>query len=410
MTFFKRTFGAKNAGRARYAQQELDYQVSKANSQTAEAMAVDAVELTYWKKTDEGNFCTCGFGLNHPQNPGVSNQLVFDQPVATTPPEQSLPETKTTPRVVVKNAWGDDIVKPDDGGPQAPTDYKVNNQTIKPQATYDDDGFLNAPEGFNLLTGGEGTQCGICLGAGKTNAWGLWGGQRVILDSYTVDSRHGFTQQTDTRPVSFRSTQDSRNYVQWVYPLPTYFKKALSVSVRNNTLSVRDLHLFYQKNGTQDPWQVLTPEILQSFNGTPTILNLRVAPAFNALQGDLVFTHIEISWQFSVFIHSQMDKLQTATNQQIRDTITTASFILPPNVEEITKNDVFYDNKYGRMWSITDFSDNLTAQRRVMEWSISARSMQPYEQKSLLQIAHNRFYQVAFSGLSPFEFDFRDPV
>lgn len=407
-----RNVTAKNAGRAKYAQEELSWTVSRAQAQTMESLKVDGVELQYWKRVDEGQYCSCGYGLQYSNLPLFTQQpIVPNTPSSNTPTQPMVPTTNTATdsTVTVRGQWDDDdylepkhsIKTPPGTDSPVTTDVSsANNYNYSPpQATGEDESFFSAPPDFDLLTGMESTQCGICLGSGKTNPYALIGGEREIFDVFSVDSAYGFHSDTTTRPYSFTTTDNTDAYVQYVYQLPTYFESCLNFSIRNNTKSVRDLGLFYRIAGSSDSWQLVDLDFMNSRRGIPTTVVFRVQPLVNDPNSSLVFTHFEIIWKYADFPLSQVGEMTVAANPQIRESIMSAQFTLPPTLEEVTKNDVFYDNKYNNMWLVSDYTSGMTNKREVLNWSVNARKMQAYEQRSLLRISKERFYEISYSGL-----------
>ena len=403
-----RNVSQHNAGRGNAAQLEIDWSVSRAQAQLIEAMKVDGVELQYWKRVDEGNYCSCSFGLRYSGGSSIGQTVVNNDQTNTQPAIPNLPASQNESEVVVRGIWTEDepplqtkvldtVVDPN------PVQFKdLRNQTEKDQPTGIDEAFYEAPEDFDIISGLESTQCGICLGTGKTNPYALIGGRREVFDSFAAKHNAGFALDTSDRPFSWKTPQDTDSYVEFSYTLPTYFKRCLNYSVRNNTKAVRDLKIFYQIVGSNDPWQLLSRDWVNSRNGVPTTVNLRVQPIVQSLDGTLTFTHFEIIWQFSEFPKAQVGEMSVAANAQIRETVMSSSFTLPPTIEEVTKNDVFYDEKHNNMWMVTDYTGDMTAKRQVLNWTVSVRKMQPYEQRALLQIVKERFFEISFSGLEGF--------
>lgn len=423
--FRKSIITPPNYGRANTVnsvQEEVNWTVSRANAAYSEAINVDGIPVLFWKKTDEGNYCTCRYGKNLEHKAIGSDNT--DTAVINNPDPNSGggtgPVTEPTDPdesiYQVRNQWDDETTDPSipvgadrfnpatgETTPEpAPNPPAPTNQ-FEEQETEDEDAFLAAPIDSDIMSGMEKSQCGICLGTGKTNSWNLFGGKREIFDSYNVRNLHGFSVVDDARPVGFSSSFSLSNYAEWHYTLPTYFNKVLNFAVRNNTKSVRYLKIFYKIDGTDLEFQRLTEEFLDSRKGIPTKLILRVQPIKEAIDGELTFTHMEINWELNKPLKIQMTPLSVASNSQIAAVVTTSSFTFPPSFNNIDKDDVFLDTKYGYMWKVTDYTDFETASRQVLGWTVSARNLQSFEQQSLLKVAYDKYYETSYAGLETFQ-------
>ena len=423
MGLFRNT-SPKNKGRARRAQEELNWTIDKANDQYKEAVQVDGIQLNYWKRTEEGLFCTCGYGHSHIDNQntvassGIPNSKNFNTGPDDLPTKIVDSRVQPQPAITVRGLWDDEKlnnrlsntvlgVDATNGiNHQNDIDNTItgkstnsNNDSTTYEQSDETEAFFSAPPDYDLLSGMEKTQCGICLGTGKTQAWNLVAGKREVFNSQNVADLKGFFINKDSRPYSFDGSIDTNNYVEWVYVLPTYFLSCMNYSIRNNTKAVRDLKLFYKIQGSSDDFQRLTLDFINSRQGQETVLILRVQPIVYSFEGLLSFTHFEIVWQLSDFPSGQMGNLSVSTNQQIKDIVVSTSFTLTATIPAVTKNDLIYDSKYNRMWSVSDYTDFMTSDRKILGWTVSARGLQQYEQKSLLMVSANRYYETSYKGL-----------
>lgn len=403
----------RNYGREKSVQEEIHWTISRANAQYQTAIQPDGVPVLFWKKTDEGNFCTCRFGrtlankigsdnLSNPEN--QNGQFVAEDLGSLDSRDEYLGGDETD--YSVKNQWdadralqvrGADRYYASDNEDVDPTRPQLRDDQL-PQPEEESD-FLSGPVDSDTLFGIERTQCGICLGTGKTQAWNLFNGRREIFDSYNVRGLDNFKLDLEAHPVAFRGHLVPGSYVEWHWTLPTYFNKVYNFAVRNNTKSVRYLKIFYKIADTNTEFQRLTEEFLNSRRGTPTHLILRVMPIRDAMDEAAEFTHLEISLELSKPQKIQMTPLSVASNDQVNAVSTTSSFTFPPTFNNIDRGDVFLDTKYGYVWKVTDFTDFQTAQRQVLGWTVSGRNLQPFEQLALLKVAYDKYYETSYAGL-----------
>jgi hypothetical protein len=421
----RRVTPPRNYGRADIAlpaQVELNWTLSRANAQYMEAFSVDGTAINYWKKTNEGFFCTCRYGHAKADDSNISNIRV-DNPANLDNLPDNIPDSNVIdqpPHFIVRGAWDTVEQKPDpnqtvmgvpvdtypkgeEGGDRATAISDRTEAPPREQITDEESAFLQAPYDADILSGLEKNQCGICLGTGRTHAWSLLGGKREIFNSHNFLNMIGFYLNKDARPYSFQSPRDPNSYVEWLYTLPTYFTTCLNYAVRNNTKSVRDLKIFYKIDGSNDEFKRINLDFINSRNGIPTKLVLRVSPIVTSLEGTLRFTHIEMIFQFAQFPEIQIGPLSVASNPQTADIMTTNSFVFPPILDKVEREDIFYDDKYNRMWKITDYTDFMTTKRQVLGWTVTARNLQEWEQQSLLKVSRERYYEVSFAGLERFQ-------
>jgi hypothetical protein len=410
--FSGRTLFPKNYGRAKEAQLELDWTYSRANAQHIESIKVDGITCTYWKKTNEGNFCTCIFGIEHHANISGTGTVTgnIDTPSSGGFTTRTTWDDKEPVQSPAKfNVLGAEVTRIPSGGEGGDdTTQKDYTDLEKPVTSPEDEesAFLRAPSNSDLLFGVEKVQCGICLGAGKTGSWNLVRGKRMIFDSTNTNALEGFVINKESRPYAFESPRTEKNYVEWIQNFPTYFKNYLSLAVRNNTKAALNLAVYYKLFGTADAFQPLTIAFLNSRQGIPTKLILHVQSSIESLESINVFTHIEINVQYNDFVLIQMSNLSVASNPQIADVQVNTSFTFGPEIDNVSRDDVFFESKYNRMWKISDVTDFMSRNKIVLGWTVSARNLQLWEQQSLLRLVRDVTYGISFAGLQPFQNDF----
>lgn len=395
-------------------QQELDWTTARANAQYMEAIAVDGIELHYWKKTQEGRFCTCqtrmGFRAEE------SNQEIGEPPAVKVRQSSSILEGSKNPRMVITDGpfGGTTIGELSDSEAGNSFDPETGEKEqdifdyITQPSEEGDDGFLVNPDDYlnnpeaGVVFGGEKNPCGICFKTGHVGGYQLLQGSRIILESsgeYPMDLK-GFVINDDARPFEFTSPNDPTNSVSWILELPKYFLKLCAGIVRNNLWVSRDTVLEFKPISGGD-WTALTPQAIQQFNGVATKLIIRVRPLNRAVGGTCTFTHVELVFQTAPWIKGQMGALEKTTNYAIFKGMQTriAELTLPPTLPLVSSEDVLLDSKYGILWKINSATDFMTASRQIMGWTASAREIHPDEMTYLLKVTGTPYTELNYAGL-----------
>lgn len=418
------TQGPKNYGRAEnelpFVQDALDATVNRANRQYIEAFKVDGVRYLHWGRAMEGYVCTCkavkpeqadGTGVN---SSGLSNS---DDPSYS--PSISDPWDALTVRGVKSSRHSRDdgiYVNEDDSYSSGKVrDAEVDEAAYTIDFNDEDFGPVDLSDNTytqNILdllgkplSSGE-IQCGICLDTGYVNGYRLTGGDRIIFDAsgqVPVYSVAGFSIDKLKSPNVFTlSSAMSGAYVQWLWEVPTHFKKALSVSVRNNQNPAKNVRLEYKPfQETQDLWKELTVEVLNSFKGLPTKLILRVYATANDLSAAVTFTHVEITLQYKDWNKMQMPPLSENGNLAIFETPTSMSVILPPSHQNIKPLDYILDLKYDRLWRVLDVTDAKTAKQQILGWQVNLRLILKHETAHVLRVAYDPEFGLSFATMQP---------
>ena len=273
------------------------------------------------------------------------------------------------------------------------------------EKSVDADAVVTMGPDAGIIFGGEHIRCGICFGTGHVGGYSLLQGKREIFDMSGMNpilDLRGFIIDSNEKPYAFKAPLDTKLGAYWLYELPTYFEACHKVILRNNIVAAKNLVVEYKLNNSNDEFQPLTVEWINSRRGTPTKIIIRVRPATNELSAICKFTHLEIMWQYALWPKVQMPALSKSTNFSVFDSLLTTEFTLPPTMVAVDKEDVLFDTKHYKLWKITDVTDFKTSTGHVMGWSANARIVQDYEQISLLRLIRQNHYELGHSRLDVF--------
>lgn len=382
-----------NEGMTAHVNQEIDYNLTSANKSYENALEADGVSILLWRKTMEGRRCTCKDSIPNENTSGKASEFNTNQENSQIRVRGSW-DRRDRKSNFHKETLGVDIgsITPDDfSGKQEVTNF--------PSRDIDEiSAFLNGPLDARALQSGEATTaCGICFGSGWTNGYSLYRGTRLTFDSLNITRKKGFRLEKGKRPVSFVSSVDTdRSFVEWEFELPSFFIDTVNVQIRNNLSPVSDLKILIGQNGN---FSEANKNTVNALKGQPGIYTLRVEP-FNSPDREYEFTHIELVLQFSPWIKTQVPQLQSTTSFATPETLHTMEINLPPSVDKVSNEDIIYDDKYYKTWVITDTTDLQTANRKILNWSLQAKSLATYDIRSLMKVSKVPDYGVSFDGLN----------
>ncbi len=395
-------------------QQELDWTAARANAQQMEAIAVDGVDLHYWKRSREGRFCTCQNKAGFRAEADPSD--LSDPPAVRVRQATSILDGSKNPRLRVTNGpFGGTVIGElleDETGNAFDQETGEKEQDIFEYITQpgdeaedgllvDQDDYLNNPDA-GVVFGGEKSPCGICFKTGHVGGYQLLQGSRIVLDStgeYPMDL-DGYDINSDARPFEFTSANDPTNSVTWTVEIPKYFLKVCAALVRNNLTISRNAVLEF-KPVTGGTWAALRLNSLDQYKGVGGKFLIRVRPASRVKDGTAVFTHVELVFQTAPWIKGQIAPLEKTTNFAIFQGMQTriGTLVLPPTLPNVTFDDVLLDQKYGILWKINQVTDFMTASRQIMGWQVQAREIHPDEMTYLLKVTYVPYVELNYAGL-----------
>lgn len=400
------------------AQSAIDNTVARANRQYVEAINVDGVRYLHWSRALEGFVCTCKRVKDEQTaGDGLSSSLTINDPSFS--PSISDPWSSLEVRSVNSNRQVryDGITPLPDGNEVGRVkDAEVDNEAFRvdfnndlrvqdtdPDKTY----FENIIEALGNPFGASSAQCGICLDTGFVNGYKLSGGDRIIFDAsgqIPVLEYTSFIIDKQKFPSVFTLPAGGPGYVSWVWEVPTYFKRALSLTVRNNVKPAKNIRIEYKPfQETENLWKALTTEVINSFAGNPTKIIIRVSSTSNSDYDAIEFTHLEISLQYKDWSKMQMPPLSENANEAVLESPIQTSVVVPPTQYGVKPKDFFYDYKYDKMWKVVDVTDGKTANQQIFNWQVNLRLLLNSETAQVLRITRDPEFALSFAGMAPYQ-------
>lgn len=383
-----------NEGMTEHVNREIEYNMTSSNKAYENALAADGVNILLFRKTEEGRRCTCKNSEPSSETTGGMYDEYKDKSQENTSIRvRGSWDNNNRQKNFHKETLGVDI------GKITADDYSGRQEIANYSSTDQDEieAFLNGPLDNRALQGGEGTTaCGICFGTGFTNGLSLYRGIRMTFDTLNSTRKKFFSIDKGHRPYSFTTSSESvGQFVEWEFELPSFFLDVLSVQVRNNLSPASGVRLLIGRNGE---FNLATKSYIKTLVGQPGKYTLRVEP-FEAKQRNTVFTHVELSLQFSKWIKTQIPQLQSTTSYATPETLYNMQINLPPSVDKVGNEDIIVDYKYQKAWIITDITDLKTARNQILDWTLQTKSIATFDIRSLVKVTMDPTYALNFDGL-----------
>lgn len=280
-----------NTGLVNVAQNVLENTISRANMALENALQVDGVQCLIWIRTLAGNACPCS---------GSKFKSQSEQGMSKTP----YTETDDGYTIVGVRGYQDgytgNLFDENNGGePEDPLSTEgINTVNGFEQVDFSPDelALLNMEDVSLYST--DANPCGICFGTGRTQAYSLFNGQRVVLcisEDYPYQLTPGVVIEDEIKPKGFSLPSNKISAVVWQVELPTYYFNVPSIGIFNNREIANNLIAEYSAdNGTT--WTALTPSTLMAQQGVAKVWLVR---ARTVATGDssIKFTHIVINFE-----------------------------------------------------------------------------------------------------------------
>lgn len=387
-----------NTGMVNHANQEIDYNLATASEAYETALQVDGVQFQLWRRVNEGRRCSC----KHNTEDLISADSSFEE---FSSKRREVDNDINT--VKVRGSWDKQRDRPNAHGKELGVDIgKIEpddasgRQVFKKYGAVDQkeiNAFLNGPLDASLLESGEGTTaCGICFGTGYTNGYSLFNGVRITLDALNVNRLNKFSIDKNEHPFIFKTNTDGKGqYVEWNLELPL-FVEAVAVLIRDNLVSANQMQIQVLDNGQWVPFNI---NWLNSVANQSRQVTLRVS-VYDVTESHLNFSHVEIILRQAEFKYTQVGQLQRSRNFTSAETVMNTEFALPPSIGNVEESDIIVDDKYKKAWLVTDITDFETSAKRIVNWSVSVRSLTSFDIPSLLRLSKLPNYQIAFNSLN----------
>jgi hypothetical protein len=204
--------------------------------------------------------------------------------------------------------------------------------------------------------------CGICYKTGFVPGFEHFGQSRYVFTSLDVTDLSSVTIDRRLVPHAFESLSPN-SYVSFEVTVPKYFK-TVRVSVRNNYDQLDDYALML---GT-------TPMQLSDFrNNAGKTITINVHAR--------IFTHLVLVFDLGTDpVVASIAQLSKVTDWTKFETVGDLTVHIPNTVPELTVGSVFIVPSKHMGLRVTDVPQVRTSHGANLEWSCTARFMQPQEQ------------------------------
>jgi hypothetical protein len=342
----------------REAQKRLNETVAPFNTQTHNALAVNAVEVDLYQIQDRTGYpCSCEKTEHLPQYENIPNSNV--PPVVPTQNNDSSEGVKI--RLKDNDLFGDsraehimDALEFDVSGEDHP--FTSNDKTSK-----EPEGNVDYEDGLFL---GNNIQCGICYRAGFQPGYKAWGKQRHVLTHKDIETAVDYWVDTTKSPHIIRKqVQTTKPFVEFKIMVPKYFSH-LVFSVRNNEKLIQGEKLYDEFN------EQLTLGHFKTHAGQVITVRTRAKE----------FTHVVVEFDLgNQKLVANIGGESQTLDYSMLETIGNMSVVLPPSVNEIKSNDVLIIKKRRLALKIIDKERKITSDQRRLEWMVQTRVLQPTE-------------------------------
>ena len=207
------------------------------------------------------------------------------------------------------------------------------------------------------------SDCAICFKTGSLPGYELYGFDRRLFTPFDISDTYGYFNDVSTSPHTLSRIDVRLGHVDFVLDVPKYFK-GLTYAIRNNTA-------------------LLVDEILLDSTGMPLTLEGVRASAGNSMiircTSDK-FTHVVIEFDLGTErVIANLAQASRTTDWTMFDTLGSIQIVLPMTIPEVSPGDVVHVSSRNTTFKITDEQYLRTAQDRNLDWSVSARILQPTE-------------------------------
>lgn len=337
------------------AQKRLDETVAPFDRQVLNALYVNSVDIDLYCQIFVGKPCTCNKTQVIPEmvQSGDSNVPTLD-----TDDVARGAKIRLKPR----SLFGDNPVERQSND----VEFSVRDPMLDmldipeyDQREEEDETYTDSMFGDTLL-------CGVCYGAGSglrtLPGYTAYGKQRHLLHVHDIKDTDGYNVERGTQPHEFRK-QRLDGFVEFKVMIPRVWNECL-ISIRHN---FQHIHMgrIYDENNVE--W---TSSRLRARSGQ--MINIRVVES--------VFTHVLIEFDLGLEkIKGNLSQENTTLDYQKLSTIGNITVILPPTINELYSGDVMVIRSRNLVLKVVDCTRKHTAKRRMWEWEVQTRVLQPTE-------------------------------
>lgn len=442
---FRKQLASDNRRLVRPAMERLDQVIARANDRHEQALAVDGIELTLWRRQNAGLLCTCH--SNDDPNSITPNIQSSDLTEGDTNFSTDVVETgidsrgksQVTTRIQSggtddefsiislqdsrRHQIADDVLPyledeefaeienqsyfPREDG----VDYEIErdadfdldssspffrsedlqNQSVPPES--DDEAARLRRSLDAILSGGESVTCGICFSSGWTEGYQLHNGRRIVLTTLDVTSLGGFIIDNSTKPNLFRGNGSSQP-ATWNVNFPTFIHSVVRISAWNNISNISSVEVWAKFKDATD-FVRLTASVLNGRSGmdnTGTIIQVRPDRRIQQdASSSIFFTHIELIIELTPKLIGQIPQVEIAETFEFQEAIIQTNVEWPARITDISYGSVVVDQKHKRAWRVVSVALNKTSDSKIFSVETQVMLLTQKEPLDRLNIYRRRF-------------------
>lgn len=378
------------------ARSAVDALARAQQEKTINALAVEGYPCQYYARKRLGTTCTCSQTLGPgtvpvlPTTPGVhvldaegnaspnhiramlqGSRISIDR-YGTRMAGQGAPDDFLEPRRL-PGAGTDSLDqhnKTTDGG----DDFA---EILEPDDDLDALLDVDGTRGGNTMLQIQGSSgCGVCLGTSFVGGYNFANGHRVVYDTQHPWAVNGFVLDESQAPHVWRQI-NSPAQAQLFVMLPRGLRSVRAARLWNNKQVVTGYDLEVMIENSWVP--VTARSLLDAADGQLHAIRI------TCLQADMVFTHLELSFDLNLSpLYVEWNRMTETDNPRLPENIEPVSIVISPSMPVVRMRDVLIEDTYKRVWMLTSVTNLKDRQSRPHGWEGQARLVQSFEFPQLL--------------------------
>lgn len=326
------------------AQRRLDETVKPFNKQVVNALNVDYVECSYFLVQDRtGRPCSC------------QKQKVDREDTATNVPV-SIPSPRKGDGLFDITLQDVDFMGEKESAQRTVIDVSGDSQNIESKS-----GVGNNESLFeDGIFGANSVDCGICHRVGFQPGYQSYGKQRTLLTHFDILAVHGVMIDRAEAPHLMRKSIPD-GYVEYPVKVPKLFK-----SVR---FRIYEGHAPVPAIPTLRNGQPIDLLFFQQCAGHETVIRVPANHTHVVIEFDLGLPPLKIN----------ISGEQKSIDYERLETMSDITVVIPPTVSEVNSRDIIIIPERRLALRVTDKERKITSTKRLLEWSVTTRVLQPTE-------------------------------
>lgn len=387
-----------NYKRGKTVREYVEYYADSQKIKQDEAIQVQGADVVIWNRVFSKRYCTCqGLDSSINNNPAVLEDL--RPAVIRQEAELAIEDIKKKSNVFTKtknknlNAslhesglsdlsslvdtlYDTEDVSSDLVPTHEPKQFKRQNSILE-------EAFLEQKKNLGVEYS-DNVNCPICFGNRHTDAYQPHRGSRIVLDGsdfYPV-STSGAILKKDCFPYLY-NFPDSNASVTWTVTLPKYFK-ALSIKAYNLEHQSTSVKLSFAEIDSES-YTPLTLKNLQLRSGQSNKLKIRCETAAEHITANLQDVEVNVSHVELIMLYcddfdkAELPMLSIPEQMDYQELYLRSRFIMSPRIDNLSRNDLICENKYGLIWQVVDIDKVYTQAGKLLNMRADVRLVQNSE-------------------------------